>query len=336
MGIFNEFFKKEKPVFTGSRFGFGSGGGGAAEPASISGGTTTPAGITPGNGYRYHVFMSSGSFVVPSVKGPTVCDFMLIGGGGSGGWDVGGGGGAGGLVYGPTYTISSGTHPITVGAGGADAAGGPPNAFRGGPNLSGSNSVFVVGGVTITAQGGGGGGGWSNPDPHNVKPGANGGNGGGGAGYLSNVSGGSGQQPSQNPGVSGISQYGGYSGGNTPGPAPDQGGGGGGGTNGAGAAGRPINGNGAGGNAKALPAFAAPHIAPEIPAPTRTAWSNTVDPNGYYGFGGYGNRDTDPNPGQPDGRAAINGTGNGGAGGGITPNASDPGADGIVIIRYQV
>ena len=28
MGIFNEFNKKEKPVFTGSRFGFGSGGGG--------------------------------------------------------------------------------------------------------------------------------------------------------------------------------------------------------------------------------------------------------------------------------------------------------------------
>ena len=28
MGIFNEFFKKEKPVFTGLKFGFGSGGGG--------------------------------------------------------------------------------------------------------------------------------------------------------------------------------------------------------------------------------------------------------------------------------------------------------------------
>ena len=30
MGIFNEFTKKEKPVFTGLRFGFGSGGGGAS------------------------------------------------------------------------------------------------------------------------------------------------------------------------------------------------------------------------------------------------------------------------------------------------------------------
>ena len=27
MGIFNEFNKKEKPVFTGYRFGFGAGGG---------------------------------------------------------------------------------------------------------------------------------------------------------------------------------------------------------------------------------------------------------------------------------------------------------------------
>lgn len=32
MGIFNEFNKKEKPVFTGSRFGFGSGAGGASGP----------------------------------------------------------------------------------------------------------------------------------------------------------------------------------------------------------------------------------------------------------------------------------------------------------------
>ena len=56
MGIFNEFFKKEKPVFTGSRFGFGSGGGGgaAAGPSVVlaTGGTITQ----PGNGYAYHHF----------------------------------------------------------------------------------------------------------------------------------------------------------------------------------------------------------------------------------------------------------------------------------------
>ena len=43
MGIFNEFNKKEKPVFTGSRFGFGAGGSsGPSGPAymSASGGST--------------------------------------------------------------------------------------------------------------------------------------------------------------------------------------------------------------------------------------------------------------------------------------------------------
>ena len=34
MGIFNEFFKKEKPVFTGLKFGFGSGGGGGGGDAA--------------------------------------------------------------------------------------------------------------------------------------------------------------------------------------------------------------------------------------------------------------------------------------------------------------
>ena len=32
MGIFNEFFKKEKPVFTGLKFGFGFGAGAAGGP----------------------------------------------------------------------------------------------------------------------------------------------------------------------------------------------------------------------------------------------------------------------------------------------------------------
>ena len=91
-----------------------------------------------------------------------------------------------------------------------------------------------------------------------------------------------------------------------------------------------------GGNAQAIPAFAAPLISPEIPAPTRSAWTTTVDPNGYYGFGGYGAEDTESNPVNPAPRAAIDGTGNGGGGGGITPNASDPGADGIIIFRYSV
>ena len=336
MSIFNEFFKKEKPVFTGitrgiGGFGFG-GGGAAAGPTSISGGTTTAAGITPGNGYRYHVFMQSGSpqsFVVPSTRGPVTCDFLIIGGGGSGGWDVGGGGGAGGMVHGENYTIPTGTHPVSVGAGGADAAGGPPSAFRGGPNLSGNPSVVVLDGVTITGRGGGGGGGWVNPDPGSIRPGAGGGNGGGAAGYLSSVPGGSGSQDSANPGVSNITNYGNNNGGTTASPSTGQSGAGGGGTQSAGSA------SGPGGEAQPIPAFGSPYIEAEIPAPTRSAWAATVAPSGQYGWGGFGAEDTESTPVNPSSRAAVNGNGAGGGGGGITPNHSDPGADGIIIFRYS-
>ena len=334
MGIFNEFNKKEKPVFTGSRFGFGAGGGGgAAGPIEITGGTTTAAGITPGNGYRYHVFMQSGSpqsFVVPLARGPISCDFLIIGGGGSGGWDVGGGGGAGGMVHGENYTIPTGTHPVSVGGGGADAAGGPPDQFRGGAALTGSPSVVVLGGVTITGRGGGGGGGWVNPDPNQIRFGAPGGNGGGGAGYQSANPGGNGTQPAANPGVSNITNYGGNNGGTTTNPSPGQKGGGGGGTSSAG------SNSGPGGNAQPIPAFGSPLIEPEIPAPTRSAWAATVGASGQYGWGGYGAADQDAIPVQPSSRASVNGNGAGGGGGGNTPNESDPGADGIIIFRYSV
>ena len=337
--IFRDFFVKEKPVFTGitrgiGGFGFGGGASGPAGPVEITGGTTTAAGITPGNGYRYHVFMQSGSpqsFVVPSTRGPVSCDFLIIGGGGSGGFDVGGGGGAGGLVHGENYTIPAGTHPVSVGEGGVESASSPP--LRGGPALTGNPSVTVIDGVTITGRGGGGGGGWINPDPGSIRPGAGGGNGGGAAGYQSSVPGGTGSQPSANPGVNNITNYGGYSGGATANPSGGQSGGGGGGTMGDGADGGP---GGAGGNARPLPAFAAPLISPEIPAPTRSAWTTTVDPNGYYGFGGYGASDGETNPTNPAPRAAINGTGNGGAGGGAPPGVGDRGADGIIIFRYSV
>ena len=69
MGIFNEFFKKEKPVFTGLKFGFGSGGGGATGPSvfSASGGAKIETG-----GYVYHLFYDglsgSDNFEVASVR----------------------------------------------------------------------------------------------------------------------------------------------------------------------------------------------------------------------------------------------------------------------------
>ena len=334
MGIFNEFFKKEKPILTGLKFGFGSGGGGASGPTSITGGTTTAAGITPGNGYRYHVFMQSGSpqsFVVPSTRGPVSCDFLIIGGGGSGGFDVGGGGGAGGMVHGENYTIPAGTHPISVGEGGVESSSSPP--LRGGPALNGDPSVAVLGGVTITGRGGGGGGGWINPDPGSIRPGAGGGNGGGAAGYQSSVPGGTGNQPGANPGIANITDYGGNNGGATANPSGSQSGAGGGGTQSAGGDGGP---GGQGGNAQPIPAFGSPLIQPEIPAPTRSAWATTVGPSGQYGWGGYGASDGETMPTSPPSRAAINGNGAGGAGGGEPPGVGDRGADGIIIFRYSV
>ncbi len=75
------------PLFTGSKFGFGkdaAGGGGPVgpgQPFSASGGDVTPAGITPGNGYTYHVFTSPGNLVCTQAGSIEV--FGVGGGGGS-------------------------------------------------------------------------------------------------------------------------------------------------------------------------------------------------------------------------------------------------------------
>ena len=45
-------------------------------------------------------------------------DILLVAAGGGGGADNAGGGGAGGLVFKPNYTISPGTHVMTIGSGG--------------------------------------------------------------------------------------------------------------------------------------------------------------------------------------------------------------------------
>ena len=198
MSIFNEFFKKEKPVFTGitrgmGGFGFGgatggAGGGLAAPNVNASGGTKVPHNDSP-DGRTYHIFTSPGPFNVTSAGGETI-EVLLIGGGGggqNGGDSAGGGGGAGGLVYRHSVPISDGTpYPISVGGGGP------------GTN-NGSNTT----GFSLTALGGGAGCGRGN---NHAQPG---GNGGAGAAYSDGTSNkGTGTQPSQNPGVPNLTQYG--------------------------------------------------------------------------------------------------------------------------------
>ena len=63
-------------------------------PFSATGGNV-PAGIEPGNGYKYHVFTSPGSLVCTGDPNPV--EYVVVAGGGSGGVRHGSGGGAGGL-----------------------------------------------------------------------------------------------------------------------------------------------------------------------------------------------------------------------------------------------
>ena len=83
MSIFRDFFAvKQKPIFTGSRFGFGSGGAAADLPVGLE---ATGGGVyTPGDGYKYHIFTNPGTFSVSSVANGGTFEVILVGGGGIG------------------------------------------------------------------------------------------------------------------------------------------------------------------------------------------------------------------------------------------------------------
>jgi hypothetical protein len=123
---------------------------------------------------KYRSMLAGNISIIPSI------DFLVIAGGGAGGFDLGGGGGAGGYRCSVSGESSGGgasaetpvqitlgeNYTCTVGAGGA---GNSDNTIKGG---KGSNSVFA----TITSEGGGGGG------ARNSLTGQDGGSGGGNAG----------------------------------------------------------------------------------------------------------------------------------------------------------
>ena len=174
MGIFNEFFKKEKPVFTGLKFGFGSGGSGGAAAGNnffiASGGTET----TSGN-YKIHTFNSGGAFTVTAVADPgapsaNAIELLVVGGGGGGGGPSpdgpNGGGGGGGVVYIPvsnneTIIDETGTYPVVIGQGGT-GQGSNPNPGHS-VNPGGSSYLSVppsIGELNNRIEGVGGGGGY--------------------------------------------------------------------------------------------------------------------------------------------------------------------------------
>lgn len=97
------------------------GGGGGSDAKAVGGNID---GLTPGNGYTYHVFQSSGGFSVPTTSplDGTNVEVLVVAGGGAGGAmypQGGGGGGAGGLRLFPAVPIVAGkTYAAKVGLGG--------------------------------------------------------------------------------------------------------------------------------------------------------------------------------------------------------------------------
>ena len=359
MGIFNEFNKKEKPVFTGSRFGFGlgpSGGGGAAAGPSVASGGNISA-QPGGDGYTYHVFTSSGSLVAPA--NITNCELLCVGpgGGGSQGNGSSGGGGAGGVVHVTGHTLVAGTYTITIPDGGSGGAGNPsPNKGDRGGNLT-----MTATGFSITALGGGGGMSWGANDPQ-PQANADGGSGGGTSGNPSDLFG-TGDQPSEPYTVATgtVNRYGNPGGPDGGSPAPGtyrgSGGGGAGGVGGNHDPGNPPTYGGAGGDGRAFPGFVGPNPAF---SPLPTEWKNAVGPTGLFAGGGAGGSESggtnDPAPGGPGGGGAsgrgpsnagvtnqegVPGIANMGGGGGAGwwyPGGSREGGDGgkgIVLVRYQ-
>ena len=313
------------PLISRAGFSFGFGkrrGGGAAAGFSATGGTITAAGITPGNGYRYHVFTSPGTFQVLNASLTSVEYLVIAGGGGSGPY-YGAGGGAGGFrtnvpghpLAGSAFPVSTspGVYPVSVGAGGPASTLGNPSSF--GPITSTGGGYGGVGG------GAGGGG----------APGGSGGGGGvqngvpaspGGAGNTPPTT-----PPQGNPGGAGyyLGTYPVGGGGGAGGSGGDAGGNG--GQGGGGGAGSPI------------PAFAAPLISSEIPGPTQPTWIPAVGPTGFYAGGGAGGAPVGSQTGGTGGGGGptvggVNFTGGGAGGSTGSPGVGLKGGDGIVIIRY--
>jgi hypothetical protein len=359
MSNFRDFFVKEKPVFTGitrgvGGFGFGGAGGGAAAapgPLGASGGNLAD-GLEPGNGFVYHTFGTSGSFVCVNTN---EIEVLVVGGGGATSQFVGGGGGGGGICHSVDYEVTAGSHSITVGSGGVAAHPGPGSAGQGG------DSYFGASGPTrLTGYGGGrsakapeGTFPFTDPNPDNNSQA-----GGSGAGGVRHAPGGwpgnvfpssfyTGKATTQvnplNQTAPGTATNYGSAGGNGGGAAPASlvaGGGG-----GAGGAGASYPGS-TGGAGRQFPNFTGPLIG-----------VTPLNPyNGYYGGGGGGARHVagqgsndggDTSGGAGGGGQGGNGQpvretdgvdylgGGGGDGGGYEPKGSD-GGSGIVVIRYPV
>jgi hypothetical protein len=284
-------------------------------PVEATGGSISDITID-GDGYRVHVFTSTGSstFGVQSLGNITDdFDYLIVAGGGGGGGSAGGGasgagGGAGGLLNGIT-TLTIQDYSVVVGTGGSST--GSDSDVRGG---DGANSTAFG----LTSIGGGGGG---SREPGNGQ-GATGGS-GGGEGSQNTTS------PGFGLGTSGQGNNGGANGfsGNV---SADNASGGGGGAGGVGQNGLDNSRGGNGG----------------IGLDFSSTFTSAFGDNGFFAGGGASGR-----PGEQAGDQGTGGTGGGGNGGNTTGQAGaantgggggGAGADGrpggggsgIIIIRY--
>jgi hypothetical protein len=269
---------------------------------AASGGTVSVSGS-----YTYHTFTSSGAFVVS--QGTKAVEYLVVAGGGSGGGmttggsyhGAGGGGGAGGYVAG-TFTPTSGTYSVVIGAGGAGANSSVGNSGTN-TSISGFNATTAVGG----GYGGRGNSGQSA---------ASGGSGGGGTREAN--AGGAGTSGQGNSGGTN-----GGSGGN---------GSGGGGAGGVGGNGDNVTGpGGVGINWQSLGTFYAG-------GGGGGGGGNVIATPGAGGNGGGGTGGANSTNGNNGGNASTN-TGGGGGGGSATQNNSSStaggnGGSGILVIRY--
>lgn len=145
---------------------------------SATGGNTVS---TPGDGYKYHIFTSPGTFTI--TLGTRDLEIVAYGAGGGGGGkdggNPGGGGGGGGCAY-ATISLPPGSYTVAIGGGGGKGV----SDTNGGGGSAGSNGGGTGGGSGPggTSGAGGGGGGWSGiySGPIYYVVGAGGGGGGGG------------------------------------------------------------------------------------------------------------------------------------------------------------
>ena len=354
MSVFRDFFAvKQKPLFTGLKFGFGSGGGAAGPSApgfSASGGN---AEYTL-NGYKYHVYTSSGSLVADT--GSDEVEFLIIAGGGGSGAGAsidygrgGGGGGAGGVRCsfqgltpgGPSASPENGltctagtTYPVTVGDGGA----GFTSGTGGSPNNGGDSSFGPPSSPERVFAGGGARGVGSRNN--NGADSGGGSAGGASASEDNNLAGGGAQTTGQgvNPSV-----VGGYPGGGTEPESNICGGGG-----GAGGAGQvAADGNeskfGKGGAGMPFPTTMIPpsygQASPSGPGRwfAQGGYGESIDEAGTYtNEGGGGTNPHNTNAGNAgDGKNGVANTGSGGGGMGDGETGGN-GGKGIVFLRYRV